>query len=394
MTAFGRFGVAAVAVVGRSSSRTHTKDEVINCRLLYLLGQLRPGGQERQLYYLLKAMDRHRFHPAIAVWNYSTRDDTYLSDIERLGVSVYPCSDDAAAPRKVVELRRLVGALRPEIVHSYCFYMNIVAWSAVLGTNGIPIGSIRQDFIDERWRLDGPTGKLVGGLSARLPAVQIFNSGTAKLAAEQCRDRFKPTKMYVVRNGIDVAAFEPHPPVNSRLILAAGRLEAVKRWDRLLAIVSLASARGMDFSLRIAGDGPLRSDLELQAKKLDLNGRVEFLGRRQDIPRLLQESSFLVHTADAEGCPNVVLEAMAAGRAVVATDAGDVAHLVEDGRTGFVVRRGDDLGLVNCITMLLNDSELSSRMGQAGRKKAEREFGLDRLVANTLAAYRASGWHG
>jgi glycosyltransferase involved in cell wall biosynthesis len=150
----------------------------------------------------------------------------------------------------------------------------------------------------------------------------------------------------------------------------------------------------MDFSLRIAGDGPLRSELELQAKKLDLNGRVEFLGRRQDIPRLLEESSFLVHTADAEGCPNVVLEAMAAGRAVAATDAGDIAHLVEDGNTGFVVRRGDDLALVDCIRKLLNDPELSWRMGKAGRSKAEREFGLYQLVANTLSAYRAGGWHG
>jgi glycosyltransferase involved in cell wall biosynthesis len=86
------------------------------------------------------------------------------------------------------------------------------------------------------------------------------------------------------------------------------------------------------------------------------------------------------------------MEAMACGRAVVATDAGDVPSLIEDGKTGFIVRRGDDVALVSrCVTLLV-DHDLCRRMGIAGRAKAEREFGLDRLVAETLVAYRAAGW--
>jgi glycosyltransferase involved in cell wall biosynthesis len=77
---------------------------------------------------------------------------------------------------------------------------------------------------------------------------------------------------------------------------------------------------------------------------------------------------------------------------VVATDVGDVSLLVEDGKTGFVVRRGDDEMLMTSIATLIADRHLCRRMGAAGRLKAEQEFGLDRLVAETLAVYRIAGW--
>jgi glycosyltransferase involved in cell wall biosynthesis len=86
------------------------------------------------------------------------------------------------------------------------------------------------------------------------------------------------------------------------------------------------------------------------------------------------------------------MEAMACGRAVVATDAGDVPCLIEDGKTGFVVPRGDEAALLARIITLMTDHDLCRRMGEAGRVKAERQFGLDRLVSETLAAYRAMGW--
>jgi glycosyltransferase involved in cell wall biosynthesis len=83
---------------------------------------------------------------------------------------------------------------------------------------------------------------------------------------------------------------------------------------------------------------------------------------------------------------------MACGRAVVATDVGDTPSLVEDRKTGFVVPRGDDAALVERMATLIADRELCHRMGQAGRLKAKHEFGLDRLVSETLAAYRDAGW--
>jgi glycosyltransferase involved in cell wall biosynthesis len=86
------------------------------------------------------------------------------------------------------------------------------------------------------------------------------------------------------------------------------------------------------------------------------------------------------------------MEAMACGRAVVATDVGDIPLLIERGKTGFVVPRENEAELVSQLATLISDQELCQRMGDAGRAKAEQEFGLDRLVTETLAVYQAAGW--
>jgi glycosyltransferase involved in cell wall biosynthesis len=175
-------------------------------------------------------------------------------------------------------------------------------------------------------------------------------------------------------------------------ILGVGSLLSIKRWDRLLKAVLALKRRGCEFMVQIAGDGPLRRVLEQQTQDLGLATCVTFLGHRDDILQLLSKVTFLVHTSDSEGCPNVVMEAMACGRAVVATDVGDIPDLVEDGKTGFVVPRENQALLVTRMATLVADRDLCRRMGEAGRVKAEWEFGLDRLVSETLAVYKAAGW--
>src|SRR5206468_5059598 len=123
----------------------------------------------------------------------------------------------------------------------------------------------------------------------------------------------------------DINRFKPQPlPRKELSVLAIGRLSPEKRWDRLLRSVAVLAARKVEIAVRLVGDGPLLEELRSQARRLGVDGMVQFMGIQRDIPALLKDSLFLVHTADAEGCPNVVMEAMACGRAVVATDAGDV----------------------------------------------------------------------
>jgi glycosyltransferase involved in cell wall biosynthesis len=333
-------------------------------------------------------MDRERYKPMVVVWNYR-ENDLYVRQIRDLGVQVFPISGAFSQVAKLLTSRRLVRKLRPEVIHSYCFYTNVVAWWATLGSKAIRIGSIRGDFINER----RVSGRILGRMSACLPVIQICNSLAAKNNAERFAWVFRPTRILPVRNGLDINQFTFHPLSQRKpLLLAVGNLYPGKRWDRLLECVALVAAKELDFSVYLAGDGPLRAELESQARRLGVYGLVQFLGLRRDIPDLLKSSTFLVHTADGEGCPNVVMEAMACGRAVVATDAGDVPFLVEDGKTGFVVRRGEDAALVDRMIRLITDRELCRRMGEAGRAKAEQEFGLDRLVAETLAGYRNAGW--
>jgi len=359
----------------------------IECRLLYLVGQLGLGGLERQLFYLIRSMDRGRYKPVVAVWGNSP-DDHYVQEIRALDATVISLGDYRTRPAKLRALRSLVHALQPEVIHSYTFYTNIAAWWAARGMGALVIGSVRNNFILERRE----TGKVLGRLCGRWPAAQIYNSFTAEQNAKQSTAVFRPHHIYVIRNGIDLERFFPRHHPQQGYILAVGNLYARKRWDRLIRAVAQLASNGSCPEVMLVGSGPLREVLEAMTKDLHVDHVVRFLGARRDIQTLLADAAFLVHTAEEEGCPNVILEAMACGRAVVATDAGDVPYLIDSGKTGFVVPREDDRALADRIATLQEDRELCRQMGEAGRIKAERSFGIERLRLETFATYRAEGW--
>ncbi len=361
-----------------------------HCRLLYLIGQLHSGGSERQLYYLLENMDRDRYRPAVVVWNYCERE-TYVPQIRKLGVPIHALPNVWTPSAKVGALRRLVRNLRPQIIHSFSFYLNYAAYWSVRGSSVIAIGSMRSSFdLDKK-----VNGWFLGKLSARWPNTQIYNSSDGESSALRSKSWFIPRQLLVVQNGVDLRRFSITPipaTITSALIVGVGSLVAIKRWDKLLTMAAELKWRGLDFDVQIVGSGPLRDQLDEKVRRLQISDRIVFRGHIDDIPSVLSSASLLVHTADAEGTPNAVMEAMSCGRAVVATDVGDVRFLVEDGKSGFVVDREDDAMLSERVATLLTDGELCRRMGEAGRVKAEREFGLDRLVCNTLNAYRSAGW--
>ena len=361
----------------------------VSCRLVYIVGQLGAGGAERQLVYLLRTMDRERYMPAVVVWNFS-ESDPYVGRIRALGVPVYGLPAKSSSTAKLRICRRLIRRLEPEVIHSYSFYTNVAAYWSARRTPSIAVGSIRCDFVFEMTT----TGAVLGRLSARWPRDQICNSAIAARMAATWRGAFVPRRLSVVKNGLDLEQFRccPVAPDGRTRIVGVGSLHPRKRWERLLDATAELARKGHDAVVQIVGDGPLHGSLQRQAQRLGIAERVDFTGYSENIPGLLAKATFLVHTSDSEGYPNAVMEAMACGRAVVATDAGDVPALVDDGRTGYVVPRGDDDTLVARMAALVSDRDLCHRMGKAARAKAERQFALDRLVSDTLAAYRETGW--
>lgn len=361
------------------------------CRFLYLAGRLHTGGLERQLYYLLKSMDRRHYEPAVAAWNYA-EEDFHISPIRALGVPIYSLAGYSSAMEKLRAFRRLVQRQRPQLVHSYSFYTNIAAAWATWGTQATALGSVRNDFTSEK----KDAGPWLGRLSARWPREQICNSYAAAATCRDSQSSFAPQQLHVVQNGLDLERFRQSPLVTDEPVslLGVGYLLPAKRWDKLVVAARELKRKKLACTMRIAGDGPLRTVLEQQARDLGVADCVTFVGHVDDVARLLADATFVVHTADNEGCPNAVMEAMACGRAVVATDAGDIPFLIREGKTGFVVPRTDGPALVDRLTTLITNRALCQSMGEAGRARAEQEFGLDRFVERTFTAYRAAGWHG
>ena len=366
-------------------------NQLTDCRILFLVGQLGIGGLERQLYYLLQGMNRNRYRPAVVSWS-SRSSDGYAPKIQSLGVPVYCFSEGVAPAAKLATLRRMAKKLCPEVVHSFSFYTNYAAYFAALSRPMLALGSLRSDILADRKRV----GLVLGVLSGRWPRDQVSNNVSTTESIRKVHSWSAPRRIHLVRNGIDLDKFQDHTFTNRHpaQVVGVGSLLPEKRWDRVLRAVRELKSRGYVCRVHIAGTGPLLESLREEAMLLGVDEEITFLGNVPDIPKLISDATFLVHTSEIEGCPNAVMEAMACGRPVVATDAGDVPYLVIQGRTGFVVARGDESALVDRMAALIESPDLCRSMGHEGRQRAEQEFGMNRYVDDMMAAYRAAGWRG
>src|SRR5262249_35554282 len=117
----------------------------MKCGILYVVGRLHTGGLERQLYYLLRAMNRERYKPAVVSWDYR-EEDSYVSRIQGLGVPIYPLLSVESGRKKLKAFRGLVRELKPEVVHSYNGYTNFAVHWGCCGTGAVAVGSVRSDF--------------------------------------------------------------------------------------------------------------------------------------------------------------------------------------------------------------------------------------------------------
>jgi glycosyltransferase involved in cell wall biosynthesis len=174
------------------------------------------------------------------------------------------------------------------------------------------------------------------------------------------------------------------------LLVSVGRLHAQKRFDLLLEAFGAVAAAEPRARLAIVGTGSLQADLEARAAALPggAGERVRFAGFRPDVAAVHAAADLEALSSDDEGLPSVVLEAMAAGRAFVATDVGSVRDLVEDGATGRVVPRRDPAALASACLALLRDGAARDRMGAEGRVRVLRDWSPAGSLLRTEAFLR------
>jgi len=209
-------------------------------------------------------------------------------------------------------------------------------------------------------------------------------------------------RVRVIYNGIDAARYarpcgEPNPEraglgssASDRAIITVCRLNKPRDFATLLQAFRLVLDHRGDVRLLIVGDGPYRANVEALVAELDLLDKVALLGMRQDVPELLAASDlFVLSTAQWEGLPLTVLEAMASGLPVVASDVGGVPEAVTQGETGLVVPPRSPQALASAMEAVLANADLARRMGRAGAERVASHFCVERMVAETVALYDA-----
>ncbi len=178
-------------------------------------------------------------------------------------------------------------------------------------------------------------------------------------------------------------------PPSSKCIGIVGRLSPEKRHDLFLEMAADLASSDPDVRFLVVGHGPLQASLQQLADRLNLGSRVAFLGHRSDMQRIYAALDLLVLCSDTEGMPNVVLEAFAYSRPVVATRVGGVPEVITDGENGFIVPPGQRDPLVTTVRALLDDREMAARLGRYGRKTVEERFDFRRRTAALEALYQS-----
>src|SRR5262249_18825328 len=209
--------------------------------------------------------------------------------------------------------------------------------------------------------------------------VVVANSRAA--ADRLLGERVPFRKIAVVANGLDIEAAQARL-VRPRLrkVVVVANLRPEKGHDVLVDAASTVLRRYPDVEFEIVGGGPELEALVGRAAARGVQHAFTFLGHRNDVGQRLAAADIFVLPSRSDACPNAILEAMAAGLPIVASAAGGIVEIVDDGRTGLLVQTGNPEALAERICTLVGDRELAARLGRAARHEAHARYSFDRMV--------------
>ncbi len=391
-----------------------------NTRVVLLIPTLDRSGAEKQFTLLATKLPRDEFDVrAIAL----TRGGPYEAELRAAGVPLTVIGKRAKFdPFSFWRLRDELRRHDPDILHTWLFAANAYGR---LCAHAIPRAKIvvSERCIDswksgwQLWldrRLIPRTDRLVGNSPGVVAFYRELGVPTEKLVCipngiecgarsaecgaeseESCGSIDSPTapRVFTPRS----AFCAPHSPsLFAELNLPPdafvagfiGRLAKQKRIEDLIWAVETLRQIRPRFQLVIIGDGPERERLEQFARDVRVTDHVHFLGHRDDAAQILPAFDVLCLASSFEGMSNSVMEAMAAGLPVIASDIPPNRELVVPNETGFLFKLGDSVGIMQFLRRLIDEPGLGEHLGRAGRKRIEREFSIGRMVDAYANLYR------
>jgi glycosyltransferase involved in cell wall biosynthesis len=292
-------------------------------------------------------------------------------------------------PASVVALRKVILSSGADLVHLHTgratWLGGLASWLA-----GVPaVTTRRMDRpVARGWRTRLTYERLVERVVAISAAVKRCLSGggvpesrVSVISSAVDPSRLRPLRSRAeVRQGLGASA-------DGAVLLVLAALVRRKGVDVLLQALGALAKDGLRPVLWVAGDGPQRLLLEALARHAGVDAQVRFLGRRPDVPDLLGACDIVVIPSRREGLGVAALEAMAAGRPVIASAVGGLAEAIVDRRTGLLVPPEDPPALANALAELLHDPALRDTLGRAGRRRVAESFSAEQMVEAYVRLY-------
>lgn len=365
------------------------------------------GGTRQYLMDVCLGLPAEEFRQTAVVS--TLRDETFKSDIGRLraaGVEVVTVQMVREVSwredlRALGELQDFLGAAPFDIIHAHSSKAGMLGRIAAWRTRN-PAARIYSPHAFA-FMMDVSISRRKAYLLAERMAGKLTDLLICTCDSEReiaVRNRIVPPgRAAVVRTGVDLRRFHPHPeahrirpelgiPDRHRLVGAVGALVEQKGHDLLVDAAALVLRDMPHTTFVIAGEGPLRQQLEARSAELGLGRRMRFLGHREDIPQLLGALDLFVMPSRWEGMPYALVEAMAVGVPVVGTAIPGLTDLIEPPRTGWLAEPGDAASLARTIGQALREEGASARMAEAAREMVVREHSRERMLETLAGIYR------
>jgi len=294
--------------------------------------------------------------------------------------------------RPMLRLWKAMRNFRPDVIHTHHLYELIYALPGALFT-GASIIHTEHEY----YSLMTPKASfLLRHLSRFCRAVTGVNEETSTFLKEKVGIPFQ--KVYTVVNGINLERYGHCCPERTALGLAendliagiVARLNQIKDHPMLLRAFRIVKDKLPQAKLLIIGDGTTRPQLEQLTTELELGETVRFLGTRSDVPELLSCIDIAVLSSREEGLPLSILEAMAAGKPVIATDVGGISTVVRPCETGLLVPAGDSKAMASALLTLFANPDSANQMGRTGRRLIEQNYDLKETLSQYISLYEAA----
>ena len=358
----------------------------MSIKVALVIGQLSHGGAERQLFELARRLPSRGYEPLVI--SLSSALHPYGPDLEACGVKVQAISRmRSLEPRRVVQLARMLKTSGAEMVHAFLLVANAYAWMAsrLSGLTAF-LPSVRsKETSRPRWL------HLIDRFVLRRSQLVLVNSNHL---AEWTVERYgvSPARVRCVPNGLDLSRFDTVGSPRRRRerparIGSVCLFKPVKRIPFMLEAARRVARQRPGTTMIIAGDGPERPAMLRLRDRLGLQEVVEMPGPVPDAVSVLSGVDVFILASENEGMPNVVLEAMAAGRPIVGTNVPGIVEVVREGESGYLVAPEDLDGFVSALLRIIDHPEHSTRMGDAARRRVRACFSADRMIERTVAVY-------
>jgi glycosyltransferase involved in cell wall biosynthesis len=376
-----------------------SRKKQLNFNIVLVIDSLEVGGAESQLTMLALELNKRGYQCEVFALR---AEGPFLEILESNGIIVIngklsKKKDRLVLLRGVWSLWRSIYKNRPCVVHTYLPLSNLIgsitarlAGASVVITSRRALGMHQE--MEPRW-------KYFDRISNALSSMISVNSIVVRKDTI-IRDRVNSNKITCIYNGLDISRFELTPKIRESMRLELGLTKSEFAWVKVANLVGRKGhinllkafteiANSYNSRLFLVGyDHGIQHSLEVLAVNLGISDRVTFLGGRSDIPEILSAMDGYVAASHNEGFSNAILEAMASGLPIVATNVGGNAEALENGRIGFVVEPNDPKALSSAMEKIMCNQDLSKKFSNGVKQSIREKYSVDAMVSSYLELYR------